>query len=243
MKKYNNKNDRVLLILCLLGGYFGLHYFYCGKVKMGLIYLFTFGLFGFGWIIDSVEIIKYNVNTSKIDKEIVIDNYEINTKRKPIIEPIKKISFDVAGVTSNEYNRNIKLIIKNGFKNDFLEKYMGYNEKEIIEEDGKGEIEFQNLYNLYLKIIDYNNEKTIKIYADSFNLDDRQLAIGFVPQKKLKELLPYLDKEKYEVKINGYFTGGKYKRIDPMSDDVDNPNLEIIEYKVGIHIIIQIYTK
>ena len=120
---------------------------------------------------------------------------------------------------------------------------MGYNEKEIIEEDGKGEIEFQNLYNLYLKIINYNNEKTIKIYADSFNLDDRQLPIGFVPQKKLKELLPYLDKEKYEVKINGYFTGGKYKRIDPMSDDVDNPNLEIIEYKVGIHIIIQIYTK
>lgn len=46
------KNKTTALILCILFGYFGAHKFYEGKTGMGLLYLFTFGLFGIGWIID-----------------------------------------------------------------------------------------------------------------------------------------------------------------------------------------------
>ena len=46
------KNKTTALILCMLFGYFGAHKFYEGKTGMGLLYLFTFGLVGIGWIID-----------------------------------------------------------------------------------------------------------------------------------------------------------------------------------------------
>ena len=46
------KNKWVALILCVLLGYFGAHKFYEGKVGMGILYLFTGGLFFVGVVID-----------------------------------------------------------------------------------------------------------------------------------------------------------------------------------------------
>jgi len=48
------KNKWVSFALCLCLGYIGAHKFYEGKAGMGLLYLFTFGLFGFGWAIDCI---------------------------------------------------------------------------------------------------------------------------------------------------------------------------------------------
>ena len=50
------KSKSTALILCILLGYLGAHHFYVGKVGMGILYLFTMGLFGIGWIIDIVMI-------------------------------------------------------------------------------------------------------------------------------------------------------------------------------------------
>ena len=46
------KNKWVSIILCLFLGFFGGHKFYEEKIGMGILYLCTFGLFGFGVIID-----------------------------------------------------------------------------------------------------------------------------------------------------------------------------------------------
>ncbi len=51
------KERKILLIICILGGWFGLHHFINGKIGKGILYLFTFGLFGIGWIIDIISII------------------------------------------------------------------------------------------------------------------------------------------------------------------------------------------
>lgn len=52
----SNKNKRVTLALCVFLGFFGAHRFYVGKVGTGVLYIFTVGGLGFGWIIDMVMI-------------------------------------------------------------------------------------------------------------------------------------------------------------------------------------------
>ena len=51
------KNKWVAFLLCLLLGYLGAHYFYVGKIGMGILYLLTLGLVGIGWIVDIVRIL------------------------------------------------------------------------------------------------------------------------------------------------------------------------------------------
>lgn len=50
-------NKWVAFLLCLFLGEFGAHKFYEGKIVMGLIYLFTFGLLGIGWLVDLIVIL------------------------------------------------------------------------------------------------------------------------------------------------------------------------------------------
>lgn len=51
------KNKWVSLILCIFLGYFGAHKFYEEKIGMGILYLFTMGLFGIGWFIDCISLL------------------------------------------------------------------------------------------------------------------------------------------------------------------------------------------
>lgn len=51
------KNKWVAFLLCLFLGYFGAHKFYEGKILMGIIYLFTVGLFGIGWFFDCIALL------------------------------------------------------------------------------------------------------------------------------------------------------------------------------------------
>ncbi|WP_462246751.1 TM2 domain-containing protein [Faecalitalea cylindroides] len=46
------KNKWITLLLCIFFGVFGVHKFYEGKILLGILYLLTFGLLGFGVIID-----------------------------------------------------------------------------------------------------------------------------------------------------------------------------------------------
>lgn len=43
--------------LCLFLGFLGAHKFYEGKTGMGVLYLFTMGLCGIGWIVDIIAIL------------------------------------------------------------------------------------------------------------------------------------------------------------------------------------------
>ena len=52
---YRTVNPTVERCLCLFLGWLGAHKFYAGNTGMGILYLLTFGLFGFGWIIDIIK--------------------------------------------------------------------------------------------------------------------------------------------------------------------------------------------
>lgn len=47
-------NNKTYLYVTIFGGWLGLHKFLTNKPKTGVLYLFTFGLFGIGWIIDII---------------------------------------------------------------------------------------------------------------------------------------------------------------------------------------------
>lgn len=48
------KNKWVAFVLCLFLGLVGAHKFYEGKILVGVVYIFTAGLFFVGWIIDLI---------------------------------------------------------------------------------------------------------------------------------------------------------------------------------------------
>lgn len=54
MSKYNKTTA---LILCVLFGWLGVHHFYVKRNKMGILYLLTLGLWGFGWLIDILLVV------------------------------------------------------------------------------------------------------------------------------------------------------------------------------------------
>lgn len=51
------KDKLVSFWLCLFLGMFGAHKFYEGKTGMGVLYLFTGGLFCFGWFFDCIALL------------------------------------------------------------------------------------------------------------------------------------------------------------------------------------------
>lgn len=51
------KNKWIAFLLCLFLGWLGIHKFYEEKILMGVLYLFTFGLFGFGILVDLILIL------------------------------------------------------------------------------------------------------------------------------------------------------------------------------------------
>lgn len=58
------KNKTTALVLCIVLGYLGVHRFYVGKNKSGILYLCTAGLCGIGWIVDIVLICTNKFNMS-----------------------------------------------------------------------------------------------------------------------------------------------------------------------------------
>lgn len=51
------KNKWVALLLCIFLGFLGGHKFYEGKILLGIVYLFTCGLFGIGIFIDFISLL------------------------------------------------------------------------------------------------------------------------------------------------------------------------------------------
>lgn len=58
----DKKQKQITLILCIFGGFLGLHHFYNKKIGKGILYLCTVGLFYVGWIHDI-----YLIATDKYD--------------------------------------------------------------------------------------------------------------------------------------------------------------------------------
>lgn len=52
----SSKSKTTALLLCIFGGYLGLHDFYVGRIGKGILMMLTGGLFFIGWIVDIIKI-------------------------------------------------------------------------------------------------------------------------------------------------------------------------------------------
>ena len=51
------KNKWIAFFLCMFLGVLGIHKFYEGKVLLGIVYIFTGGIFGIGVIFDLIRLL------------------------------------------------------------------------------------------------------------------------------------------------------------------------------------------
>lgn len=63
--KISKRSRLVAFLLCYIFGLVGAHRFYVGKTYTAILYIFTFGLFGIGLIVDLLMIILGKFKTPK----------------------------------------------------------------------------------------------------------------------------------------------------------------------------------
>jgi TM2 domain-containing membrane protein YozV len=57
VRPVSSKSRLVAFLLCFFIGYLGIHRFYVGKTGTGILWFFTGGCFGIGWLIDIIMIL------------------------------------------------------------------------------------------------------------------------------------------------------------------------------------------
>ena len=121
------KNNIIDLIICIFLGYIGAHKFYEGKIKLGLLYLLTVGLFGIGWIVDifllSLKLIKNNhnynnENKSKNNDISFLDKSYIIYPANDFVDDYVVFDFETTGL--NHFNDEIIEIGALKYKNNIL---------------------------------------------------------------------------------------------------------------------------
>lgn len=111
------KNPYIEFFLCFFFGFFGAHKFYLKRNKIGILYLFSIGLFGIGWFIDCILIwikIFKNYNTNKIDASneiIYIDNLSDGWRfENYIANLLKKLGYSNVKVTSGSGDYGVDVL-------------------------------------------------------------------------------------------------------------------------------------
>jgi hypothetical protein len=176
-----------------------------------------------------------------LEKEIVpIPTVQASTPK--VEQPkLEVFEFNVAGVTAkNEDKKDIqKLLRQQGklyLKENYLDLFGGYKNREIIEDDLEV-AEFEDLLFAQQEISfvpEPTNEydsNAIKVYI---KYDEVPIHIGYVPKKdndELKRILGEEDVRRYEAR----YVGGKIKSVD-YDEEEDKDIVVIEELTLGVEI-------
>ena len=119
------------LLMCIFGGWFGLHKFAEKKVGMGILYLFTGGLVGIGWLADSIKYIVEYVKSrpaAAVKSPDTVPAAEITEEVKP--EPVEAKPVEKVEVSAEEFERlrTMCMDIHKEYK-DLLKGYSGQSER------------------------------------------------------------------------------------------------------------------
>lgn len=212
------KNKTTNFIIVLFLGILGIHKFIEGNTKLGIIYLFTGGLFGIGWIIDIIkalaELINDNASAKSrenkvVKEEIVIDRENnISTINNKIRKSTRKFAFfddESRYLQYAYYDVEVKGIEYRDFDISKIEiEHQLYFDTEPENQYDPNAIKI--LYdNIFIGYIPKNNlQKMMLDYSDgvehqvcgmiySVNEETKTIQIGLAFYSKINERVEYLD--------------------------------------------------
>lgn len=147
---------------------------------------------------------------------------------------IFKDEFKIVGTTFENHPKNLKEIVKNGLAIDEFEKYEGYTNKEILEDElNVGEVHDQSLGDAKLEIYEFDGKEAIKVLIDNFK--GQFLEVGNIPKDKISKIIPYI-KDGKKILIWPTILGGKFK-----NGEEDELIIETLDY--GVKLLIKVYEK
>lgn len=216
-------NATIYFFLTFLGGPFGIHKFATKKYGMGLLYLFTGGLFCIGWIIDIIKAIKLLLEDAKNSNSATTVSRDNNTENN------HKYSLDKYVTRTQNIKQNQ---LSDSVDNKITKKYFTVSGVSHKQEAFK-ELAFENDdYNLSKKDLSEIYMDSDRIYKYSFSptsvnlipeptneydknaimvqVDD--LHIGYIKKEECLEVKSLLDSGK-NLKIEAYLFGGPYKTL------------------------------
>ena len=84
-------SKKTYLILCIFGGWFGLHKFATKQIGKGILYLFTYGLLFIGWFHDIYIAFKIYKGIDDLSVYNLDKNFKDNNKHNYVSGYINKI--------------------------------------------------------------------------------------------------------------------------------------------------------
>ena len=181
-------------LICLLGGWFGLHRFLEGNVVAGIAYLCTFGLFGIGWILDLVKIV--NGTYTQSERKSKTDNINQKLKKNENISSFNNVK--------QEETKNKKIYEKR--VTEFLNRLDEYRLKwKYLDVNVAGT---QNIQIDYTKLqigakVSFEKEPNNEYDSNAIKIKQNDIFLGYVHKGTIQEMLhSYLDNNKYYVLAN-----------------------------------------
>ena len=189
MINYKVENKETSLILCIFGGYLGLHHFYNKKIGLGLLYLFTAGLFYAGWIKDIIKLIKIKDNPTPIIKqEEIPDKYCLLCGNKTILDNLlcpqcaDNLKKSDESDESNKISKNFTISVSFDDYNDEPKEKSLYKKTKT-----KKMVNDYVVFDLETTGLDYHTNKIIEIgalkYANNELIDKYNILIN--PQEHI----------------------------------------------------------
>lgn len=186
-EKTKEKNQQIENLLCGFLGFTGAHRFYTGRIKSGILYLFTFGLFGIGWIVDGIRL-QIRFQKQKQTSSVNSTNNEFTIEK-----------FYVAGVQYYTDNIN-KLAVRNpDWKMTAAQ----------LTKAGKDKVFRYNYINKPAKLIP---EPQNKHDRNAIMVMVAGEKVGYISQEDNVHVLQILKKCKIKF-ISSFIGGGQYKIV------------------------------
>lgn len=149
-------NENTELIITILFGWLGVHKFIEKDDTLGFLYLFTFGLFGIGWIYDIYTCFYYRSESFKNIKESIRENTEKCNELNNHIEDLKNAYVDIKKIdygTANYYNNSTW-----NYRRPEMKKYREAN----------------NIYNCSSTIVSNARNQPFKYVCKYFNIKQNE---------------------------------------------------------------------